>query len=158
MPDLKQHGISAAVAAMVAAGVMTAWPPKEKIVEKPVYVTVAASKHAWKDLTQAETIAIGEALSSLKDAKVFVMCNDATCDDLAHDLDDAMQIAGAVSSLDRSALPLDPGISVYTAPGDARGATVADAIGKATGGKIAPIARSSSTAQGMVMIAIGKRR
>jgi hypothetical protein len=154
-----KHAATAAVAMLFGAvggiGLQYARP---QIVEKPVHVTVAASKHAWPDMTQAETIALGEALSSLKGEVVSILCNDAACDDLAHDIDDAMQIADARSSLDRAALPLGYGFAVFTGPGDDRGPKIAAAIKTATAGKLSPEAQTSDTAKGMVLIVIGKRR
>ncbi len=122
---IRNHAVSAAIAVLVgllagAAG-QHFMPGKERIVEKQTQLTIAASKHAWPDLTQDETIAIGEALSTLKDAQVHIFCNDAACDDLAHDLDDAMQIACAISSLEHSVNPMGSGFAVLTAEGDDRG-------------------------------------
>lgn len=158
---IRNHAASVAIAAMVGllagAGGQYFMPGKERIVERQTQVTVAASKHAWPDLNQDETIAIGEGLSVLKDAHVQIFCNDAACDDLAHDLDDAMQIAGANSSLDHSINPMGSGFAVLTAEGDDRGRAVARAIKAATAGRLDPEAMHSASAAGAVQIAIGKR-
>jgi hypothetical protein len=158
--EIKKHAATALIAALVGAlagaGAQHAMPGKERIVEKQTQVTVAASKHAWPDLTQDETIAIGESLASLKDATVHIFCNDAACNDLAHDLDDAMEIAGANSTLDQSALPMGYGFSVITKEGDDRGQAVAESIKAATAGRLSPDARHDASAQGAIVIAIGK--
>lgn len=158
--EIGKHAAPAIVAAIVgllagAAG-QHLMPGKERIVEKPVQVTVAASKHAWPDLTQDETIAIGEKLAALKDVRINIFCNDAACDDLAHDLDDAMEIAGARSSLDHSVLPIGYGFSIMTGDGDDRGQSVADAVKNATAGRLNPGVEHSSTAEGAILIVIGK--
>lgn len=159
---IRNHAAPAAIAALVGllagAGGQHLMPGKERLVERQTQVTVAASKHAWPDLNQDETIAIGEALSALKDAQVNIFCNDAACDDLAHDLDDAMQIAGANSSLDHSINALGSGFAVFTAEGDDRGQTIAGAVKAATAGRLDPEARHSALAAGAIQIAIGKRQ
>lgn len=159
---IRNHAASAAIAALfgllAGAGGQHLMPGKERIVERQTLVTVAASKHAWPDLNQDETIAIGEALSALKDAQVNIFCNDASCDDLAHDLDDAMQIAGANSSLEHSVNAMGSGFAVLTAKGDDRGGAVAGAIKAATAGRLDPEVRYSELTVGTIQIAIGKRQ
>lgn len=159
---IRNHAASAAIAALVGllagAGGQHLMPGKERIVEMQTQVTVAASKHAWPDLNQDETIAIGEALSTLKDAHVNIFCNDAACNDLAHDLDDAMQIAGANSSLEHSVNAMGSGFAVLTAEGDDRARAVANAIKAATAGRLDPEVRHGASAAGAIQIAIGKRQ
>lgn len=157
---MNQHLSVAAVALVVGAlagfGGQRLSPPREKIVEKPVHVTVAASKHAWPDLNEAETIALGEKLASLKGATVTIMCNDAACDDLAHDLDNAMEIADAKSSLDRSVMPLGYGIGVITKD-VATSQQVAGAIKAVTAGRLDVGSYTQDNLNGAILIVIGKR-
>ena len=161
MEFIKKHAAPAIVAAIVGAlagvGGQHVMPAKQKIVQVPV--RVAASKHAWPDLTQDETIAIGEKIAStLKGTNVSIFCNDSSCDDLAHDLDDAMQIGDVGSTLERSAMPLGYGFSIVGPVGDARAREVADIIAGATGGKLKPDAKSASDVPpGSVLISIGSK-
>jgi hypothetical protein len=161
--DIKKHAAPAVIAALVGAlagaGSQHLMPAKERIVEKQTQVRVAASKHAWPDLTQDETIAIGEKLSTpLKGVSVGIFCNDSSCDDLAHDLDDAMQIANVGSSLDRSAMPLGYGFAIVSGPNDDRAKIVADAIKDVTAGKLSPdVRRAADVPAGSLLIAIGNR-
>lgn len=160
--DLRNHTAAAVVAALVGAlagaGAQHLMPGKERIVEKQTQVTIAASKHAWPDLTQDETIAIGEQLAALKGVRVYIFCNDAACDDLAHDIDDAMEIAGAVSTLDRPAFPPGYGFAVAASKGDQRARVLADAISRATSGRLSPVVLISDTADGAIQVIIGKHR
>jgi len=158
---IRNNAASAAIAALVGlaagAGGQHLMPGKERVVERQTQVTVAASKHAWPDLNQDETIAIGEALAPLKDAQISIFCNDAACNDLAHDLDDAMQIASANSSLEHSVNAMGSGFAVLTAEGDDRGLLIASAIKAATAGRLDPEVRHSALT-GTIQIAIGKRQ
>jgi hypothetical protein len=161
--ELKKHAAAAVVAAIVGAfagaGGQHLMPPKERLVVREQPVRVAASKHAWPDLTQDETIAIGERLKDpLKGISVGIFCNDSSCDDLAHDLDDAMQIADVGSTLERSALPLRTGFAILAGPGNEQAQGVADIIKSTTAGKLAPeVRQTSDTPPGTILIAIGNK-
>jgi hypothetical protein len=149
--------IAAGVSLCVSFGFQT-WTTKRVLVERVgLSGTAQGSKYAWPDLTTDETIAIGEAIGSLKDAEVQIICNDAACNDLAHDLDNAMEIAGARSSLDRSPFPLGYGFAVVTGPGDPRGSQLAGAIKIATKGRLAPDVEPKAK-PGELFVIIGKRR
>jgi hypothetical protein len=128
--------------------------------EQPV--RVAASKHAWRDLTPDETIAIGEKLKDpLKGISLSIFCNDSACDDLAHDIDDAMQIADVRSTLDRSVTPLKPGIVIVASPNGAKAASaLADAIAgaTATSGALNPsVTRAQDVPEGALLLTIGSK-
>src|SRR5260370_32252042 len=113
MADLKQHGTAAVVAAMVAIGAQTALPPKERIVEKPVQVTIAASKHAWPDLSDPEKQALTARLGWLAGTKVAIFCDGADCRDLQTDLDDVFEDAKIAS---HRSIPFDSlgyGFSIF---------------------------------------------
>lgn len=161
--ELKKHAAPAVVAALVGAlagaGSQHLMPTKERVVEKQTQVRVFISKHAWPDLTQDETIALGENLKTvLKGVNVTIFCNDSTCDSLAHDLDDAMQIADVGSTLERSVTPIGAGFSIVGPQGDQRAVQVADAIKAATSGKLTPQVRSQAIPGGSLLIAIGNRQ
>jgi hypothetical protein len=157
---MKQFALTV-LAAVVAGGLAGAvvqykLPPKERIVEKPVQVTVSASKHAWPDLTEAETITLGEALGVLKGVNVSIVCNDASCNDLAHDIDNAMEIADARSTLDNSPFPLGYGMAVFVQDGDKRASVVAAAIKSATNGRLSPDVKTGCV-KDVICVVIGKR-
>lgn len=123
---------------------------------QPVVSVVQASKHAWPDLSQAETIALGEALVGFQGVKVHIVCNDGACTDLAHDLDNAFEIAGADSALDKSVFPLGYGIGVGGDADDKRVDMVVAALGKVTSNRIKPKIERGDYA-GVIVIAIGKK-
>lgn len=159
--QVSKHITAAIVAvifgALAGTGAQHFAPIKDRVIEKQV--RMAASKHAWPDLTQDETIAIGENLTAtLKGMSVSIFCNDSACDELAHDLDDAMQIADVGSTLERSALPLGRGFVIVTNPDDGRGKALADIIRNVTAGKLAPEVQNAKTADNSLLIAIGARR
>lgn len=153
---MKQYLVVAGIAIAASVGTHYVMPAPVKVVEKPVQVTVSQSKHAWPDLNEAETIALGESLTALKNVDITIICNDAACNDLAHDLDNAMEIAGARSSLDKSAFPLGYGMAVVTMPNDAKGKLIAAAIDKATAGRIKPNVETRDT-KNATSIVIGKK-
>lgn len=160
---VKQHAGLAVVAlvagALGAGGLHQVLPEKQRIVEKHSAVRVVGSKYAWPDLTQDETITIGEKLAAkLKGVNITIFCNDSTCDELAHDLDDAMQIAGLSSALERSVTPLDEGFSVVSREGDDRALTLAEAIKDGTGGRLIAGLRRQDLGADAIAIAIGKHR
>jgi hypothetical protein len=116
-------------------------------------------KHAWPALTGEEKDAIAEAARSLpKGIKFDIVCNDASCSELASDIDDALERAHIVSSLDHAAGPLGYGVAIVVNPFDRRAAEQAVALlKKATDGRLdLPIVNGTSP-PGYVSIFIGKR-
>jgi hypothetical protein len=156
MADLKQHGTAAAVAAMVAATTQVAMPPK--VVEKPVQVTIAASKHAWPDLSDIEKAALAARLTWAAGQKVQIFCDGSDCRDLQTDLDDAFEDAGVASE---RAIPINPlgyGFAVVYGVGDHGIASkLAGDITAATGGRLAPETKATTTEIDGIVIAIGKK-
>jgi hypothetical protein len=153
---MRQHLITAAVAAVTAAcvgyGSLRLAPAPKAI------VSVNASRHVWPDLTQDETIALGEKLAPYKDSKVIIFCNDAACSDLAYDLDDAFQIAGIDSAVEHSLISMGSGFGIAGDADDARVAAIANAISGATGARIAPQIVKQRERGRVISIAIGKRQ
>jgi hypothetical protein len=120
-----------------------------------------ASKHAWPGLTDAEKSALVAVLTTLpKETKFDIICNDAGCNELAMDIDDAMERAGLESVLDRLMSPLGYGIAVQVNPFDrAMAECAAAALKKATHGRLdVPVMESpkGTTPPGYAMITIGK--
>lgn len=163
MPSLKDHLHHGAVAAVLSvAAAAGAVYLKAPIVQQPISV-VEASKHAWPALSDKEKLALAGVLRPLpKTAKFEIVCNDASCDDLAEDIDDAMEVAGLESSLDRSIGPLGYGIGVQVNEADkARAQSAIAALNLATGGRLTPtlmIAKPGQNLPGYVTILIGKYR
>ena len=136
-----------------------------KALQTPKQIThaVNASKHAWPDLTDDEKAALAEVLKTVpKTVKFDIICNDAGCNDLAMDIDDAMEKAGLDSFLDRSLGPLGYGIDIQVNTFDMKAAQQAGlALKKATSGRLdlAVIeAPPSTNPPGYVTIRIGKYR
>lgn len=119
-------------------------------------------KHAWPSLTGEEKDALSEVLKTLpKDIKFDIVCNDASCSELASDIDDCMEKAGLDSALDHSLGPLGYGIAVEVNPFDQDKAEQAvAALKKATGGRLdvpVMLAKPGTNPAGYVSILIGKR-
>jgi hypothetical protein len=77
----------------------------------------AASRFAWPGLGQDATIALGEALKkTIPGKKVVVWCATVDCTDLAADLDDAFQIAGVDSDIDRREIDSSDDVGVFVGP------------------------------------------
>lgn len=150
---MKQHFISATIAATLAAAISYEAPSKVTQVTHAVYL----SKHAWPDLTDPQSATLSAALAPLKGAvKIDIVCNDAGCSDLAADIDDACERAGVDSVLDKALGPLGYGLGVQVDAADQAAAGKVAAALK-TVGLDAPIIRGSS-APGYVAILIGKHR
>ena len=116
-------------------------------------------KHAWPSLTPEEKDAIAEIAKTLpKGIKFDSVCNDASCSELASDIDDALEAAGIESGLDHAAGPLGYGVAITVNEFDRPAAERAAAMLKqATNGRLdVPIIGGSSPA-GYVSIIIGKR-
>lgn len=116
-------------------------------------------KHAWPALTAEEKDAITEAARAMpKGTKFDIVCNDASCSELASDIDDALEGAGLDSGLDHAAGPLGYGIGITVNEFDRPAAEKAVAIlKKATEGRLDLPIISGSSPPGYVSIIIGKR-
>lgn len=133
-----KHAVTAAIAAVVAAGVgggvvkMTA--PKQQVV-----VTQAnrPSPYNWGDLSQEEVDKLTSLLKGFRSKfDVAIFCSDQYCDALALDFDNAFESAKWNSGIER---PIsDTNIGINVAPDDPRSAGLAAAITSATDGRIAP--------------------
>lgn len=122
-----------------------------------------AGKHAWPSLSDSEKAALTAVLKTLpKTTKFDIVCNDAGCNDLAMDIDDAMEKAGLESVLDRSVGPLGYGVAVKVNPFDHDTAVAASAaLKQATAGRLdVPVADAAPNTNlpGYVTILIGKYR
>jgi hypothetical protein len=103
---------------------------------RATHVHLGPLKHSWPDLSRDQLERLAAALPYVKGTRVEIYCNGAACSDLAHDLDDTIQDAGAESSIERSWHSMGSGIGI--SPDDARSQAVARAIKEATGGAISP--------------------
>lgn len=148
---MKQHITAAAIAAVVAGAIAAAMPAK---VTQTTH-SIATSKHAWPDLTDVQKAALSSALSPLNGRiKVDIVCNDAACSDLAQDIDDACEMAGIDSVLDKAVGPLGYGIGIQAGQAEKVAAESVAAALKAVGIDT-PIVDGKS-APGYVAILIGK--
>jgi hypothetical protein len=155
MPDIKQHSATAVVAATVAALAGQALPAKPPIIQ---HVTVAASKYAWPDMTDAEKAELADRLKWFAGKSVRIFCDGADCRDLQTDLDDAFEDAGASSERAIPVNALGYGFAVMYGVGDYGIASrLAADIRIATGGRIAPTVESAISLAEGVALAIGKR-
>jgi hypothetical protein len=116
-------------------------------------------KHAWPALTGEEKDAIAEAARAMpKGTKFDIVCNDASCSELASDIDDALEAAHIDSGLDHAAGPLGYGIGITVNEFDRPAAEKAIALlKKATDGRLDLPIISGSSPPGYVSIIIGKR-
>ncbi len=119
-------------------------------------------KHAWPSLTGEEKDALSEVLRTVpKGTKFDIVCNDASCSELASDIDDCMEKAGLESGLDHSVSPLGYGIALQVNAYDQDKAELATgALKKATEGRMdvhVLIAKPGANPPGYVTILIGKR-
>jgi hypothetical protein len=75
------------------------------------------SRFAWPGLGQTKTIALGEALTKAHfKAKVMIWCATIDCTELAADFDDAFQIAGVQSDIDRREIDSSSDHGVFVGP------------------------------------------
>jgi hypothetical protein len=141
--------IAAAVAATVSFAAIEFSPIRQ------IAHTVNASKHAWTDLTTAQKEDLSRRLKAIPGLKLDIVSSDAASTDLAQDIDDAAEMAGVASLLDRPIVPLGYGIGIEADEGDDRGRKVADALTASTSGELKPVLKTDRT-YGYVVIAIGK--
>lgn len=115
------HYMLACVAiGMAAASLKVAHDAKQQqrvVITSAQPADVKGSRTAWASLGQARTIQIGEALqkSGLRPA-VMIYCDNSDCDALAHDLDDAMQIASWPSDLERAHVDAQSDRGLFVGP------------------------------------------
>lgn len=99
---LGRHSISAVVGAAIAVGAMSLIPflRPEKVVERRVERQVqTAGKWTWGELTPIEQSSAVFAISgAMRGLKVQIFCGGSWCSDLAEDLDEVMDQAGADSA------------------------------------------------------------
>jgi hypothetical protein len=173
MPNVLHHGLAAAIACVISAGAYTFMPPREIThrVTEQVNHTVNASKHAWPDLTDAQKVGLAGSLKLISagrgdsgDAvsggaaplKLAIICGDGACTDLAQDIDDAAELAGVDSVLDRPFSALGYGVGVQAEAGDARGPALAAVLSDVIGGPVAATIGSTRMSGYPVWIVIGK--
>ncbi len=120
-------------------------------------------KHTWPNLSASEKAALTAVLKTLpKGTRFDIVCNTASCDELAEDIDDCLEGAGFDSGLDHSAGPLGYGVGVQVNAADQPAAEAAiAALKRATGGRLDPplmVAGPGQNPAGYVTILIGKYR
>lgn len=143
------HAMIAAVVAGLVSAAAFAVMPARRTIER-----VAALEHAWPGLSAAQKTALAAELKTMPGLKLDIVCGDASCDDLAEDIDDAAEQAGVKSQFDHPVVALGYGIGVkddYPAVAQ----RVADALSKATGDRLKPSVATDRT-YGWVTIFIGK--
>jgi len=153
-----KHLILALMEAAVALGILLSFAHYGPVRVEQVTHSIAASKHAWQDLTDAEKVQLADLAKRdfPKGIKIDIVCNDAGCSDLAADLDDAFEDAGIESSLDKAIGPLGYGIGVAAGKFDENAAEVLiNVISASTG--LQPAMTSNKSAPGYVTILIGKK-
>ena len=137
----KKHAVTAVVAAVVAsvigggvAKMVTPPPEKQQIV---VNSANKPSPYAWGDLSQKEVDGLTSLLKATsRKFEVAIFCADQYCDSLALDFDNAFETAKWKSGIERPISDSNTGINV--APNDARAKQLAEAISKATNGRLKP--------------------
>ena len=148
-----------AVAVAVAAGVgintyaerPTAAPTR--VVEQRIQTT---GKYAWGDLSDAEQAKIVEMLGAkLKGKKVEIFCGGSWCHDLAQDLDEVMDKAGAVSKTDIPFMALGAGLGI--SPSTPETKVIVAALANATAARLIPTVIDQATRDGTIVIAIGDK-
>jgi hypothetical protein len=155
---MKEHiipgGIAAAVAAAVAGGGVYVSPKRIEQVQH----SIMTSKHAWPDLTDAQKAELAARLKAMAPIKFEIVSADASSVDLAQDLDDAAEDAGAgvESVLDRPASPLGYGIGVQGEAGDTKVDELAAALKAVTGREVAVIRGPTASSGYPLWILIGK--
>lgn len=96
-----------------------------------VQIQGTANRFTWPKLGQEKTIVLGEQLKkTLSGRKVTIWCSTPDCTDLAADLDDAFQIAGMPSDIDRREIDSSHDAGLFVGGPDAD--ILAAAIAKAT--------------------------
>lgn len=150
---MKSYVIHGCIAAIVASGIVGG----ANFFHRPT--VVAASKHAWPALDDAEKAALTEVAKTLpKGIKIDIVCNDAGCSDLAADIDDALEDAGIESTLDKAIGPLGYGVGVQVNEFDRPAAEQAiEMLKRATNDRLAPTVVAGKSPPGYVTILIGKR-
>lgn len=159
---LKHHLISGFVSAVIAAIFVVSGgyfvynhAPRETV------RVVATGRGAWPGLSgeQRDEMAIGlhnVPAGHLNSLQLLVLCNDGSCTELAHDIDDAAEDAGVDSALDRSFTPLGYGVGIIESEEvHVQSDAVAALLGSVLGLKVDR--RSQADTAHHVIIAIGKR-
>lgn len=150
---MNTHVAHALIAAMVAAVVSAT---AVKVMPAPqVANKTAALGHAWPGLSGEQKDKLAAAFKQISGLKLDIVCADASCSDLAEDVDDAAEKAGVNSQLDHAVFPLGYGMGVKADEGDDRARQVADAITTASGGALKPVV-ATDRMSGWVAIFIGK--
>jgi hypothetical protein len=95
---------------------------------------IAHSSHfAWPALGENKTIELGEALKKLPEQKVTLFCSGPSCQGLASDLDDALQIANWKSDLEARFVDSEADKGIFIGPPGLGAEDFAKAISNATG-------------------------
>ena len=136
-------------------------PPATATPQPPAtaWTIVAAGRHAWPSLDDAEKADLVTALKliGLK-VKIDIVCNDAGCGELAADLDDACEDAGLDSTLDKAIGPLGYGIGVQANEFDKPAAeALIEAVTTASQRRLAPTLAPGTSPPGVVTLLIGKK-
>jgi hypothetical protein len=154
---MRQHIVQASIAAAVAAAISGGVAYKAPAKIEQVVHSVNVSKHAWPDLTSAQKAALAEKLADEVKAPFVILCGNASCNDLAEDIDDAAENAKVPSVLDRPVTPLGYGIGVEGENGDGRAEKLAAALREVTGLEV-DVTRGRTLPEYPLFVLIGKYR
>jgi hypothetical protein len=125
--------ISAVVSSLIVGGVHLATPAQQLVVTQ----SGKPNPNAWGELSQVEVDALTMILKSMPTKyEVGIFCATKDCEDLALDFDNAFESAHWKSGVERPLMDSNFGINV--GPPDAAGKALANAIDKATAGRIKP--------------------
>jgi hypothetical protein len=153
---MKEHVIPGTIAAVIAAAIAGGVSKYAPVKVEQVQHSIMTSKHAWPDLTDKQKSDLAAALP--KGGKLLILSADAASTDLAQDIDDAAELAGVESALDRPALPLGYGIGVQCEDGDPSGAVLAAALGHIMGVQVDLIHATTKGSGYPLWVVIGKHR
>lgn len=97
---------------------------------------IAPEKHSrlsWPDLTQEQTIALGEALKGKAPGTVVIYCASPNCSALRNDLDDAFQIADWKSDFEDREVESEGDAGIFVGPPSPDADALSQAIKVVTG-------------------------
>lgn len=133
--NIKRHIAEVFVATALAVGAVSGI---NYVTRQPQVITQTGKPNvgAWGELTQKEVEALTVLLANMPKSKVGIFCATKDCEDLALDFDNAFESAKWESGIERPLMDTNAGIHV--GPPNDKGKALADAIKKATNGRIAP--------------------
>lgn len=92
------------------------------------------SRLSWPELTQEQTIALGESLKERSPGQVTIYCSSPNCQALRTDFDDALQIADWKSDFEDRFVDSESDVGLFVGPSsNPKAVGLANAISEATG-------------------------